>query len=331
MLRSDQISRRPVATRTPDRPRSGFHAPARPPSLSSAVAPVLVLILALGALGACGDDVPPGARPISEAAPSSVPPADGGAGAPTPQGAPAGPTVAPASAPRAVEFDPPNGATDVDPARTTLSVTFDQQMNPQDWAWVVESAETAPKIGEARFDPMARVNTVDVQLEPGRDYVVWINSDQYQYFRGLDGTPAVPVRWTFSTRGGEAGSGAGAPVGMVSSRPQAPAADAPRVVALDPANGATGVDPSRSTISVTFDRPMSEGWAWVTEEGTTAPTTVGKPTFSPDRKTNSLPVELAPNTTYTIWVNSDTFAHFRDEFGTPAQPVRWTFTTGPGG
>jgi len=324
MSRFDQTMMRAIPTGDAAGPRTR-----RPFFQGSAVRRLaLMLALSLVGLGACGDDVPPGARPISEVAPSSAP-------APVPStGSPASAAPGmPVAAPRVVALDPPDGATDVDPARTSLSVTFDRQMSPEGWAWVVEREETAPTIGEARFDPMGRVNTVDVELEPGHDYVIWINSDSYQYFKGIDGTPAVPYRWSFRTRGGdrEPGGGADAPsVAMLSSRQSVPVIAGPRVVTLDPPNGATGVDPGRDTISVTFDRPMEASWAWVTEAGTTPPPTSGEPTFSPDRKTNFLPVDLAPATTYTIWVNSDKFQHFRDDAGNPAQPVRWVFTTGPG-
>jgi len=98
-----------------------------------------------------------------------------------------------------VALDPPDGAHGVDPSRTTLSVTFDRTMDPQGWAWVVEDAATAPDIGEAHFDPSGRTNTVEVTLEPNRDYVVWINSQTYSYFKSVDGTSAEPYRWTFHT------------------------------------------------------------------------------------------------------------------------------------
>jgi hypothetical protein len=163
----------------------------------------LLALAALSGLGAvaCGNDLPPGARPIGAE--------DEGGGTPAPTAAPSavpGPQVPSPNAPRVVALDPPDGATGIDPSRTTLSVTFDRPMDPQGWAWVIEDAATAPDIGEAHFDASGLTNTVDVTLEPNRDYVVWINSQTYTYFKGVDGTPAVPYRWTFSTAGG-AGEG----------------------------------------------------------------------------------------------------------------------------
>ena len=104
-------------------------------------------------------------------------------------------------APRVVVFAPPQGATDVDPARTTLAVTFDRAMDREGWAWVIENRATAPDIGESSWDAGVKTNTAAVRLEPGRTYVVWINSPQYAYFKDPMGRTATPVRWTFTTRG----------------------------------------------------------------------------------------------------------------------------------
>lgn len=301
---------------------------------------LLVAFAAFGLLGlACGDDLPPGARELTEAerqagssssgAPAEVePPGPQGDGQATPRAS--GPAAsAGADRPRVVAVDPPNGATGVDPSRTTLSVTFDRAMDREGWAWVIEDEATAPEVGEARFDPSGRTNTVQVELEPGRRYVLWVNSDQFQYFKSVAGVPAEPFRWTFRTAGAPAGGGDGG-IGLISARENDSVQEAPQVVEFDPPNGATGVDPERETISVTFDRAMDGSWAWVTEGGTTPPPTRGEPSFSPDRRTNILPVDLAPETTYTIWINGEQYLHFRSVEGVPVEPVRWSFTTGPG-
>ena len=99
-----------------------------------------------------------------------------------------------------IAFDPPLGATNVDPARTTLAVTFDRVMDREGWAWVIEDKATAPDIGESTWDGEVRTNSAPVKLEPGKTYVVWINSPQYSYFKDTLGETATPVRWTFTTR-----------------------------------------------------------------------------------------------------------------------------------
>jgi RNA polymerase sigma-70 factor (ECF subfamily) len=125
---------------------------------------------------------------------------------PTPAGdsAPATQITDPNGPPQVVAFDPPLGATNVDPARTRLSVTFDRTMDPEGWAWVIEDKATAPDIGESSWDAAVRTNTTPVRLEPGKTYVVWINSPTYPFFKDPQGRTATPVRWSFTTRGAAA-------------------------------------------------------------------------------------------------------------------------------
>jgi hypothetical protein len=229
------------------------------------------------------------------------------------------------AAPQAIGFDPPNGAFDVDPGRKTITVTFDREMDRQGWAWVIENPATAPKTGESRFDPSGRANSVDVELEPGRTFVVWVNSPEYSYFRDANGVPATPVRWTFTTRAtGEAGAAA-APIAPIASRQPGP----PKVVRFDPPNGASAVDPGVTELRATFDRPMSEGWSWVTEGQDLFPATTGEAFLTPDRRTAVLPVRLEPGRRYALWLNSEQFRYFRDQAGVELPPVRWTFDTAP--
>lgn len=258
------------------------------------------------ALGACDRSTPRLQVTTEAATPTATPPASG--------------SVGPGNvAPRVVALDPPNGALDVDPTRPTLAVTFDRAMDREGWSWVIEDPQTAPELGEAAFDAAARINTVQARLAPGRTYVVWVNSAQYSYFRSAEGVPVAPLRWTFTTR--SAPGGASAPA--VSTSP-------PQVVRLEPANGATEVDPSITVLRATFDRPMEASWSWVTE-GSNFPEATGKAYFEPDARTAAMPVRLEPGHTYVIWLNSEEYRLFRDLQGTPAQPLRWVFSTRPAG
>lgn len=275
-------------------------------------------LAALLALAAPGCDRRPGATPELKVttAPAATPAAGAAPAAPVPaSGRPA---------PRVVAFDPPNGALDVDPKRASLSVTFDRAMDPEGWAWVIERPESAPTLGESSFDPTRTVNTVVATLEPGRTYVVWVNSPQFAYFKGADGTPATPVRWTFTTRGAPAAAASAAPA-LLSAR----SAGGPRIVALDPPNGATAVDPALPRLRATFDQPMEESWSWVRESVTSFPATTGAAAFESDGRTAYLPVRLEPGRTYVVWLNSEEFQLFRDHAGRPAPPLRWSFTTAP--
>ena len=88
----------------------------------------------------------------------------------------------PIGPPQVVAFDPPLGAIN------------------EGWAWVIEDKSTAPDIGESSWDATVRTNSAPVKLEPGKTYVVWINSPQYSYFKDPQGRTATPVRWSFTTR-----------------------------------------------------------------------------------------------------------------------------------
>lgn len=265
------------------------------------------LLLACAAWG-CGE--PPAVR--VETAPAGAP-------APAAEAAP----VAPADAPRAIAFDPPLGATGVDPSRATLSVTFDREMDREGWAWVIEDQTTAPELGESSWDESGRTQTVAVSLRPGSRYVVWVNSPRFAYFRDLRGVTSPPVRWTFST------AGAPAPGGSLDLLAAHAPSGPPRIAALEPANGATGVDPELARLVVTFDREMAEGWSWVTEGGDSFPELAGAAGQSPDRRQAWLPVRLEPGRAYVVWLNSETYRNFRDPAGAELAPLRWTFTTAP--
>lgn len=237
---------------------------------------------------------------------------------PVPSAVPA-PSAAPADAPRVVAVDPPTGAVGIEPGRRLLSVTFDREMARSGWAWLRESPGSAPELtGEASFDASGRIHTVEAELEPGRTYVIWLNSEEIQHFRDTRGIPAVPFRWTFTTRRSAA-----------LAEFDSGDADPPRVVALEPPDGATGVDPSTATLQVTFDRPMAAGWSWVQEDPESFPETLGEPAFDNSGRIHTLPVRLRPETTYVVWLNSRDFQMFTSAAGVALPPQRWTFTTGP--
>lgn len=297
---------------------------------------LVMAMVAAGAHSGCGGE-PPSldvARPSAGAAAQPI--------ASTPAPSPAGPQV--------VALDPPQGAIDVDPARGFLAVTFDRPMDPQGWSWVVEGPETAPDLGEASFDPDGRTNRVVARMEPGRTYVVWINSSRFQHFQDLAGVPATPLRWTFTTRGdgvppsaGERSPATTAPLppAAAPAPPFAPISSrgapigvgvpsaAPQVIALSPPNGARNVDPAAvSELRVTFDREMANGWSWV-REGDNFPETTGPAGFAADRRTAVLPVRLEPGRQYVVWLNHEPYMMFTDPSGRPADPVRWEFWTTP--
>lgn len=304
------VAREVDPVRPPRRPPLSRHRPAsRGGALSERAAypsrvrvfsaPVIGALVVFASLAACGGPDTPDLR--VEAASTTAAPTQ-------------------VAAPRVVALDPSDGATEIDPTRGTLSATFDREMDRDGWAWVVESDDTAPELGESSWDTLGRTNTVVARLEPGRTYVLWINSAQFDYFKDLAGTPATPRRWVFSTSGRPSEK-----PGAATEAP--PRSDAPRVVAFDPPDGASDVDPALDRLAVTFDREMGEGWSWVLETRELFPQTTGAASMSPDRRHAYLPVRLEPGRSYIVWLNSSAFEDFRDTEGRPLPPRRWTFTT----
>ena len=103
--------------------------------------------------------------------------------------------------PVVVNTTPTSGDMNVDPALTELRVTFSKDMVTEDmWSWVQESPDTFPVTkGEAQYVDK-RTCVLPVALEPGKSYVVWINSERFDAFRSADGIAATPYKLEFRTR-----------------------------------------------------------------------------------------------------------------------------------
>lgn len=110
--------------------------------------------------------------------------------------------AADAAVPQLVAMSPSNGATDVDPATTELTFTFDQPMRDQSWS-VVGAAQDTPKItGKPRYDAARTTLTLPVQLQPNRTYRFALNSADKRGFVSDKGTALPPTSITFATRAG---------------------------------------------------------------------------------------------------------------------------------
>jgi hypothetical protein len=113
--------------------------------------------------------------------------------------------------PKIVSTNPPNGAKDVDPGITEISVTFDRPMM-SGMAWCTpDGNKTYPERSVEKFPVWSedkRTCTMkNVVLKPGRTYNIWFNSDTELYsdipgdgFRSAKDIPLVPVRYTFMTK-----------------------------------------------------------------------------------------------------------------------------------
>jgi hypothetical protein len=108
-------------------------------------------------------------------------------------------TTLPASV---VKTIPQSGAREVD-AETTkkIEVTFSKEMTDKSWSWSQISDKTFPKIlGTPRYLDDKRTCVVDVELEPNRTYVLWLNSPKFKNFKDVDGNPSVPYLLVFETK-----------------------------------------------------------------------------------------------------------------------------------
>ena len=103
--------------------------------------------------------------------------------------------------PVVVETFPRSGDSAVDPSVKEIKVTFSKDMKTEKmWSWVMVSKETFPKIvGDVHYLENKRTYVAPVELERGKTYVIWINSEKYNAFKAEDGNPAVPYLLVFDT------------------------------------------------------------------------------------------------------------------------------------
>lgn len=96
---------------------------------------------------------------------------------------------------------PESGAKDVDPAISEIKVTFSKEMMDGSWSWVQISSENFPKIiGGPRYLDDRKTCAIDVHLEPGKTYIIWLNTQKFQNFKDVNGIPAQPYLLMFETR-----------------------------------------------------------------------------------------------------------------------------------
>ncbi len=216
--------------------------------------------------------------------------------------------------PQIVSTSPASGSTDVNPATTEITVTFDRDM-AGGFSWTGGGPEfpQSPEGQKARWRDK-RTCVLPVSLEAGKFYRVGINAPSFRNFRSAEGTPAIPSEIRFTTRG--------------ASQELKNKAAKPRIVKLVPVNGAKDVDPGVTELRVTFSVPMAGGFSW-TGGGPQYPTIPEgkKPYWTDDQKTCVLPVQLQPGWEYHLGLNSPSFKNFRSAAGVPLDPVQYTFKT----
>jgi hypothetical protein len=101
----------------------------------------------------------------------------------------------------------------------------------------------------------------------------------------------------------------------------------PRVTATSPADGATGVDATTTTIAVHFDRPMATGHSFSAPAGRDRFPDIEGVEWSDDSTTATLRVRLQPQREYVLQFNTLVGGSFRDAAGVPAAMYTLRFAT----
>jgi len=102
--------------------------------------------------------------------------------------------------PVVVKTVPESGAIDVDPALAEIRVTFSKEMTDQSWSWCSTDKPFPESAGDIHYLEDHKTCVMPVKLEPGKKYVIWVNSSKFDGFRDRDDRPAVPYYLTFQTR-----------------------------------------------------------------------------------------------------------------------------------
>ncbi|SPE60775.1 putative Calcium/calmodulin-dependent protein kinase [Verrucomicrobia bacterium] len=230
--------------------------------------------------------------------------------------------------PEIVATSPRPGDTEVDPAITEITVTFDRDMEGG-FSWTGGGPEFPSGTPGQKpswrgtVDPNTglvasrRTCVLPVQLEAGHYYRVGINSPSFQSFRSVAGVAAEASAIYFTTRG--------------ASEELQLKVRVPKLVSLEPANGATDVSPAVTELRVTFDLPMGGGFSWCGGGPSYPEGQKGKaPHWTEDHKTCILPVSLKPSYTYELSLNCPCCKNFKSAAGVPLEPLGYTFTTKAG-
>ena len=103
--------------------------------------------------------------------------------------------------PSVVQTTPRTGDTQVDPSLAEIRVTYNKEMLDGSWSWSQISEESFPETtGDARYDRDHRTCVMPVKLYPGRSYVIWLNSENFDNFKDAKGRKAAPYLLQFTTR-----------------------------------------------------------------------------------------------------------------------------------
>lgn len=217
------------------------------------------------------------------------------------------------SAPKILNTQPAIGASDVDPAIAEIRVTFDQEMSGG-FSWTGGGDAFPQTRDKPHWDAGKKTCVLPVTLIAGKFYRVGINSSSNRNFKSEAGVAAAFSVIYFATAGAD-------PTTLDKLT-------VPKVDSMTPENGASGVPATTTALTVTFDRPMAQGFSWTKVDGT-QPESSGKPFWNAEQTTCTLPVSLQSGQTYSIGLNHAFANNFQSAHGVPLAPLVWTFTTAP--
>jgi bla regulator protein BlaR1 len=106
-----------------------------------------------------------------------------------------------ATHPQIVSLAPKNGARDVDPSATEIRVTFNVPMG-DGFSWTGGGPEfpTTPAGKKPYWTEDHLTCVLPVQLQPGSDYRLGLNSPSFRGFQSATGVPLEPVPYRFRTK-----------------------------------------------------------------------------------------------------------------------------------
>jgi hypothetical protein len=207
--------------------------------------------------------------------------------------------------PEVVALIPDHGAADISPDLKSISMHFNVAMK----GGFSLTGQTPEIVSKPQWSDDKKTLTIPVSLLEGHRYRFGLNSQSFQNFIDENGVALTPRIWEFATlnRNGSA----------------ARVSEPPSVVSLDPPNGATAVNPSKSQLTITFDVPMGEGRSITGQP----PDITSTPQWSADKKTLTIPVRLVSGRTYRFGLNSPSYRNFRSVGNLELVPITWQFST----
>ena len=105
------------------------------------------------------------------------------------------------ASPKVIATNPKNGAADVDSSLSKITVTFSKPMLDKSWSWSYENKDSFPQIaGQPSYTDNGTTCVLPVKLEPGKRYVIWINTARSKNFKDKSGNAVEPYKLVFTTR-----------------------------------------------------------------------------------------------------------------------------------